>query len=147
MRNTTEPTAQASPPPDLIPLSHLVLEGLPETIDQLADRLDDVLVDDIGRRCTTRDTARRLLAEKAAEEERAQALWRRQREMTVRLGQEAQARIAPGVPAPEGLEHLSAVQVLGHAAAAERLDAAGRRFEEYASGDVFFHPIQNAVEE
>jgi hypothetical protein len=46
-----------------------------------------------------------------------------------------------GVPAPAGLENLSAVQLLSAGAAAERLDGAGRRFEEYASGDITFHPL------
>jgi hypothetical protein len=147
MRNT-EPTAQTSPHPDLIPLSHLVLEGLAATIDELADRLGEevVLVDDIGRRCTTRETARRLLAEHAEAKAEMEAHWRREREKTVRLSQEAQARVRRGVPAPEGLEHLSAAALLGVGAAAERLDAAGERYEEYFSGDVYFHPIRNEEE-
>ena len=128
-------------PPDLIPLSHLVLEGLAESIDQLADRLEDVVVDDIGMRCTTRETARRLIAEKAEAEKQREALWRRQQEQVARKHEEALAGILPGVAAPSGLEDLSASAVMTLGATAERLDAAGERWEEYAAGGITYRPI------
>jgi hypothetical protein len=40
------------------------------------------------------------------------------------------------------LEGLSAVQLLGVAAKQERLDAAGERWEEYASGGITYRPIK-----
>jgi hypothetical protein len=58
--------------PSLVPLAELVIEGLAPNVQQLAQALGDKVVsDDIGRRCVTRDTARDLFAEKAAEAERA----------------------------------------------------------------------------
>ena len=51
----------------LIPLAHLVIEGLAESIDELAGKLSDgaVVVDDVGRRSTTRDIARQLFEDRA----------------------------------------------------------------------------------
>lgn len=54
-----------------VPLAELVLEGLAQDIYSLAKRLGDrVVLDDIGRRCCTRDTARELFDEKAEADQR-----------------------------------------------------------------------------
>lgn len=51
----------------LIPLAELVLEGLGPDVGSLAQRFADaVVIDDVGRRCVTRDTARRLFLEVTA---------------------------------------------------------------------------------
>jgi len=64
---------------NLIPLAELVAEGFAENIAALANRLDgSVFLDDIGRRCTTRDIARGMFVERAAEQE---ALQRQREEM------------------------------------------------------------------
>ena len=128
---------------DPVPLSLLALE-LAENIVVLAARLDgEVLVDDIGRRCCTREAARTLIAEKVKADEQREALWHRQQQETIRLGVEAQAAVAAGVPAPPGLEDLSAVQLLGVASEKERLDAAGDRWEDYASGGITYRPLDS----
>lgn len=61
--------------PELVPLAELLVEGIvPDatTVDRLATKLGDaVLVDDIGRRGVTRDTARALFTEHAARVDRA----------------------------------------------------------------------------
>lgn len=55
----------------IVPLAELVLEGLAQDIGTLAKRLGDLVVlDDIGRRCCTRDTARELFKVKAATDKR-----------------------------------------------------------------------------
>lgn len=63
-------TSQADPwhPANLITLSTLAAEGLGNgDIDTLAQQLgDNVIIDDIGIRCTTRATARVLITERAA---------------------------------------------------------------------------------
>ena len=143
MRKTGPETAvvEVTPPNDLIPLAHLVLEGLAEGVDQLADSLDDVLLDDIGRRCTTRETARRLFTEAAEAEERRRVSWRAQQEQLTRRQGEALAGVLAGMPVPEGLEGLSAVEVMLSGAQHERLNAAGRRRDEYVSGELAFHPL------
>jgi hypothetical protein len=137
----TEPTAETSPQGGVIPLAYLAIE-LAESIDVLAARLgSEVQVDDIGMRCVTRETARRTLADEREEEAEREALWQRQRDDTLALAAAQQAAIPAGVAPPAGLENLTAVQLLGAGATAARLDAAGDRFEEFASGDVTFHPI------
>lgn len=110
-------------------------------------RLDVVLVDDIGRRCTTRETARGLIASQAEAGQQAQALRARQQEEVTRKAKEAQAVVLRGVPAPEGLEHLSAVQLLGISAKQERLDDAGGRFDELFSGASHYHSLAPTEEE
>lgn len=51
----------------LVPIAQLVLERLAPDVGTLAARLGDaVVVDDVGRRCVTRDTARRLFLEVTA---------------------------------------------------------------------------------
>lgn len=140
---TPETPTPAAPAAELIPLAHLVIEGLAENIDALAAQLDEVFFDDIGRRCTTRDTARRLFAERADVEERQRAAERRTQERLQRQQEELLATIRPGVPAPEGLQDLSALEVMLAGAHDERLEESGRRFDEMASGGLTFHPIED----
>jgi hypothetical protein len=129
-----------------VPLAYLALE-LGEHIDVLAARLDgEVVRDDVGMRCVTRETARLVLAEAREEEAKREAHWQRERARTLALALEQQAAIPQGVAPPEGLEHLDAVALMGARAAAARLDDAGRRHDEYASGEVVFHPIRNEEE-
>jgi antitoxin component of MazEF toxin-antitoxin module len=76
-------------PAELIPLAQLAAEGFGydnpalvrtprDAVDVLAAQFgDEVTVDDIGRRCVTRDVARRLLAERAAAEQRQREVMER----------------------------------------------------------------------
>jgi hypothetical protein len=101
-------------PTDLVPLSALTVEGFGwggfvasplDAIAALAAQLDgEVELDDLGRRCVTREVARRLFAERAAAEAKRQ-------EMQERLDAEYLERAAanpvwPGIPAdqiPDGV--------------------------------------------
>lgn len=80
----TEIAAPHTDPPDdldtLVPISHLVIEGLSTDINALAAQLggDDVFLDSIGRRCTTEARARSLFAERAAAEAQKRAKIKRQ---------------------------------------------------------------------
>ena len=94
----------------MIPLPHLVIEGLADSIDVLAGRRDDVALDDFGRRCTTREMARGLFAQRAAAEERAAAVHRRNEEKTRLLHEEALAGVSAGgrpTGGPSGRERSS----------------------------------------
>jgi len=75
-------------PADLVTLAELAAEGFgwdgpfvaspKDAVDVLAAQLgDEVTVDDIGRRCVSRDVARRLLAERAAAEQRRREVLQR----------------------------------------------------------------------
>lgn len=89
---STDPWA----PESLIALSELVAEGFGAgSIDALADRLGDdvVLLDDIGRRCTTRATARQLFAERAAERAQQQAREQQRREELAAQGNPVRDRV------------------------------------------------------
>lgn len=82
MPNTDDPWS----PENLVPLSLLVAEGFGGDIDTLASRLgDDLILDDIGIRCTTRAAARALFVEREAERERHRA--RREAERQAALQQ------------------------------------------------------------
>lgn len=117
IRNTVTEAAESIPEPidpaELVTLAELAAEGFGhggqfvktprDAIDALARQLDGAVVtDDLGRRCTDRDTARRLFAERDEAE-------RRQREAANARRVEArkQPRRRPrGVPAdriPEGM--------------------------------------------
>lgn len=139
-----EPTTAENSPADPVPLAHLVLEGLAATVDELADRLGPgVLVDDVGRRCTTRETARCLFAEKAEAEEQREAVRARNQEKLDRATAEAHAAILPGVPAPEGLggQGLTALEVLTADEKLERLENAGSHYDELFTGASYYHSL------
>ena len=78
---TDLPAPAATDPADLVPLADLAAEGFgygsryvktpPDAIDALAHQLgDQVILDDIGRRCVTRSTAGRMFTERAEAERR-----------------------------------------------------------------------------
>jgi hypothetical protein len=128
----SEPT---TPPADLIPLSHLVLEGLAENVTA------GVVLDDIGRRCVTREAARHLMTEHAEALARQEDARRRQQE---RLDSEQQKRLSavlPGVAVPPGLEDLSALEVMLAETAREKVDSASTVLEDYMSGESRYHPL------
>lgn len=82
----------------LVSLAELVIEGLALDVRSLAKRLGDLVVlDDIGRRCCTRDTARELFKVKAATDKRREEMDARNR-----------ARAAGNQPAIR--EHVQAVR-------------------------------------
>jgi len=67
--------------PRLVTLAELIMEGLGRSAYDLQKRLgDEVMTDDIGRDAVTRDTARRLFAER-------KALQQRQRDQTRSAGE------------------------------------------------------------
>jgi hypothetical protein len=149
IRKTSAPEpVETTEPPDLIPLAELVLEGLATTIDQLAaDLCHEVLLDDLGRRAVPRQTARRLFAERAEYEERTRTLLQRQQEELARQQEEMLASIGHGLKAPAGLEHLSAAEVMFMKATEGRLDKAGQRYDEYASGALYYREFPRPQQE
>jgi hypothetical protein len=110
---------------DLVPLSALASEGFgwdapfvttpADAIAVVATRYaGDVVLDDLGRRCVSRDVARRLFAERAA----AEAKQRQQRErLDVEMAErEAANRPWAGVPAgliPAGMTPVGALLLAG----------------------------------
>ncbi len=96
----------------LVPLAHLVIEGVAPDIDALARALGEkVVADDIGRRAVTRDTARRLFAEHA---ENTATCARRKAEraaqFTTRMAAQSRRnrdQLRGGVPATSGSSALA----------------------------------------
>jgi hypothetical protein len=99
---TDLPSPAAIDPADLVPLAELVAEGFGygspyvatprDAIDVLAHQLgDQVILDDIGRRCVTRSTAGRMFTERAEAE-------RRQREVQDRNEAQRHAMATANVP-------------------------------------------------
>jgi methylphosphotriester-DNA--protein-cysteine methyltransferase len=92
-------------------LGQPVHQGPRDVIEALARQLDgEVVHDDLGRRCVSREAVRRLFVERAGAE-------RRQREAQERHEAHVAAlaelnRPVGGVPIPEGLEDVDAFTVL-----------------------------------
>jgi hypothetical protein len=114
----------------------------------VAQLADAVVVDDLGRQCVTRDTARGLFAEQAEAERR----WREEQEHHhAELAELAeQNRPAVGIPIPEGLEDVDA----GDRAEAPRAPGRGRAegcapastLDEMFTGVMEYHPISDREE-
>lgn len=133
----------ATPLDDPIPLSLLVLEGVADSVDALAARLDGaVVLDDVGIRCVSRQSARWLIAEKVEAEASQRAHRRRQQGELTRRCAESHAAIPTGIPAPRGVDGVTGLAVLTAADKSARRDAAGQRRDELASGGIVYHPIQ-----
>jgi uncharacterized membrane protein YqiK len=112
-----EAVAETAPidPAELVPVAQLSVEGFGyghplvvtprDAVDALAAQLDgEVVLDDLGRRCVSRETARRLFSERAeAERRQREAQQRREAELAE---QAANNRPRGGVPAdqiPDGV--------------------------------------------
>jgi hypothetical protein len=103
--------------PALVPLAELASEfgwdspliTTPrDAIDVLAGRFaGEVVLDDLGRRCVSREVARRLFAERAAAEAKARKAWERRE---VELAEQAAANpVWPGIPAGPDSDGATAV--------------------------------------
>jgi hypothetical protein len=106
-------------PTDLVALSELAAEGFGwdnvrtprDAIDVLAAQLNgEVVLDDLGRRCVTRETARRLFTDRAALEVRQQEA--RERQDAAFAEQSAANRPWTGVPARSDWDGVSAASVM-----------------------------------
>lgn len=131
---------------DLVPLSHLVIEGLggsvfaPPNIDtlahQLADRGIEITRDDVGRRAVSRDRARALLAEHAAQEERQRAQCTHQTASAVaaiRRAHAARAQLQRELVRENPDMTATEIMMLSDPAADDNLSRAGRRFDAYVN--------------
>jgi hypothetical protein len=123
VRKTAETVAETAPidPAELVPLAQLSTEGfgyghplvvMPrDAVDALAAQLDgEVVLDDLGRRCVSRETARALFAERAEAEQRQRETHQRREE---ELAEQA-ANNPPrgGIPAdriPDGVSPAAAM--------------------------------------
>ena len=155
VRMAAETVGEATPvdPAELVPLAELASEGFGwggqfvktprDAVDALALQLDGVVVlDDLGRRCVSREAARRLFSERAEVERRQREAQQRHEEELA--GQAAANRPRGGVPVPEGFEGVSAAALMLQAAQ----DAKPRRrtpLEEALANetDVTYHPIRD----
>jgi hypothetical protein len=136
---------------ELVPLAELAGEGFGwggqfvttpgDAVDALAAQLDgEVVLDDLGRRCVSREVARRLFAERAEGERRQwEAQQRREEELAE---QAANHRPRGGVPAdriPAGV-----LPVVAMTQAAKDAEPRRQSVLEHAlanDGAVVYHPI------
>jgi cell division protein FtsL len=138
---------------DPIPLSHLLLEGLGDSIggpsiDTLEQQIvaagHPVIVDYIGRRAVTRDVARQLIAardaEQAAQREREQE-WRRElahsntpQQQRIRAIAERQRRMRADGTIDNSTPAFAAMTI-DDPNANTRLTAAGERFDELLAAE------------
>ena len=137
---------------DLVTLAGLAAEGFGydspyvttprDAIDALARQLDgEVILDDVGSRCVTRSTARRLFTERAeAEQRQREARERRDAE----TGELAANRPRGGIPAdqiPEGVHPATAMlQAAKNDAEPKRRSVLEEALDNDAS--LTYHPIQ-----
>jgi hypothetical protein len=151
---TAEAVAETAPidPAELVPLAALASEGFGyghplvvtprDALDALAAQLDgEVVLDDLGRRCVSREVARRLFTERAeAERRQREAQQRREAELAE---QAANNRPRGGVPADQIPDGVSPAAAMLQAA----LDAEPRRQsvleEALANSDsLTYHPVR-----
>jgi hypothetical protein len=161
VRKAAETVGEAAPvdPAELVTLAELAAEGFGydsqyvksprDAIQVLAAQLADaVVVDDLGRQCVTRDTARGLFAERAERERRHREAQEHHQAELAQLAE--QNRPAVGIPIPEGLEDVDAVTVLRQhelQAEAERKGARQRStLDEMFTGVTEYHPISDREE-
>jgi hypothetical protein len=140
-------------PTELIPLAELAAEGfgygspfvttLRDAVDALAAELgDQATLDDIGRRCVTRETARRLFDERHEAERRRQEVQERNEAQLAKRAANNVPR--PRIPADEIPEGVNPVTWLLQTAK----DAEPRRQSvlEHAlanrDGSLTYHPIR-----
>jgi hypothetical protein len=146
-------------PAELVTLAELAAEGFGygsvyvttprDAIEELAGQLDgEVVLDDVGRRCVSRDAARRLIAEREARERRGREAQERHQAELAELA--AQNRPGGGIPVPEGLEGLDAFTVMKQheiEAESERKGAYQRStLDEMFTGVTVYHPISDREE-
>jgi hypothetical protein len=144
-------------PTDLVLLSELAAEGFGHdggayvrtprnAVDALAAQLDgQVVLDDIGRRCVTREVARRLFADRAAAEVR----WREAQDHQVADHAERAAanRPWPGIPAsfiPEGVAPAAAMLQAAKDAAPRRQSVLQHALSN--EGAIEYHPAEQVPE-
>jgi hypothetical protein len=161
VRRTAEAVAETAPidPAELVPLAQLSVEGFGyghplvvtprDALDALAAQLDgEVVLDDLGRRCVSREVARRLFSERAEAERRQREAHQRREEELAELAE--QNRPGGGIAIPEGLEGVDAVTVLMQhdiEAKAERKGARQRStLDEMFTGVMEYHPISDREE-
>jgi hypothetical protein len=149
-----ETVGEANPtdPTELVPLAALASEGFGyghplvvtprDALDALAAQLDgEVVLDDLGRRCVSREVARRLFTERAEAERRQQEAQQRHEEELAE--QAANNRPRGGVPADQIPDGVSPAAAMLQAA----LDAEPRRQsvleEALANSDsLTYHPVR-----
>jgi hypothetical protein len=159
VKRAAEANAEGTPadPAGLVTLAELAAEGFGpwdspytkssrDVIEALARQLDgEVVLDDLGRRCVSRETARRLFAERAEAERRQREAWRRHEEELAELAE--QNRPGRGIPIPEGLEGVDAVTVtMQHEIEAETERKGARQrstLDEMFTGVTVYHPISD----
>jgi hypothetical protein len=156
-----EAVAETAPidPAELVTLAELAAEGFGygsvyvktprDAIEELAGQLGgEVVLDDVGRRCVSRDAARRLIAEREARERRGREAQERHQAELAELAAENRPRV--GIPIPEGLEDVDAVTVLMQheiEAETERKGARQRSMlDEMFTGVTVYHPIRDREE-
>jgi hypothetical protein len=153
VRSPAETVVEVAPtdPTDPVTLDELASEGFGwdsplvttprDAIAVLAARVaDEIMSDDLGRRCVTRETARRLFAERAdAERRHREALARLDAEL---VEQAAANPIGAGVPAgaiPDGITPAAAMLQTAKDAQPRRQAVLEHALAN--DGTIEFHPI------
>ena len=143
-------------PAELVPLAQLCAEGFGyggpyvvtprDAVDALAAQLDgEVVLDDLGRRCVTRDTARRLVAEREQAEHRQREAQQRREAELAELA--ANNPVRGGVPAdrvPDGVTPAAAMLQAARDAEPRRRSV----LEEALTNDsgLVYHPLSDREE-
>jgi hypothetical protein len=145
--------AETVDPASLVALAELAAEGFgwsdplvrtpKDAVDALAREFAELVVpDDIGRRCVPRDTARALLAERAAAEERQRAERQARSERRAR-----RSRPVPrGVPAVEGMTAYESM-LAASGEDEQKKDLAADRMWRLARGESWGGTFHEPVEE
>ena len=142
--------AEATPPDEPIPLSHLELDLPVPTIGWLAYLGNvgiEILTDDVGRPAISRTDARMLIAEHHDNEVRKAELRAAAEKRAIEQDQAFRASLGHGVKVPDGMSYAEAAR-------AAELDSQTYRprrrslVEDLLSNDgITFHPIRHNADE
>ena len=148
-----EAVAETAPidPTELVPLAQLCVEGFGyshplvvtprDAVDALAAQLDgEVVLDDLGRRCVSREAARRLFTERAEAERRQREAQQRHEEELAE--QAANNRPRGGIPAdriPDGVSPAAAMLQAARGAEPRRRTPLEEAFDN--DGALTFHSL------
>jgi hypothetical protein len=139
-------------PADLIPLAELCAEGFgwdgpyvttpKDAIDALAHQLgDNVILDDIGRRCVTRSTARRMFTERAeAERRQREARERHEAELVEQAANNPPRGGVPHDAIPDGVSPAAAMLQAAKDAEPKRRTPLEEALDN--DGSLTYHPIR-----
>jgi hypothetical protein len=119
-----------------------------DAVDVLARQLDDhLVVDDLGRRCVTRQVARELFTERTTAEQRQREVAAAAHRHAAELDEQFRAQLRGGIPASEVPDGVTVVDLRMQAGKDAQPKRRSVLQEALGGGGLVYHPIRPDQEE